>query len=117
MPAIGTIEVYDTPKQDWVRLDDFVYDGYEIPIYYDNMFAKLIVWGENREQAIQRMIQAIDNFTIEGVPTTLDFGRFVMQHPKFVEGDFDTNFIAKYYTPEARAEQDAYINEAAALFT
>ena len=117
VPATGKIEVYDTPKFDFVRLDDFVYDGYEIPIYYDNMFAKLIVWGENREQAIQRMIQAIDNFTIEGVPTTLDFGRFVMQHPKFVEGDFNTNFIAKYYTPEARAEQDADINKVAALFT
>lgn len=117
VPAIGTIEVYDTPKQDWVRLDDFVYDGYEIPIYYDNMFAKLIVWGEDRTQAIQRMIAAINDFKIEGVPTTLDFGRFVMQHPKFVDGDFDTNFIAQYYTPEARAEQDADLNKAAALFT
>lgn len=117
LPAIGKIEAYDIPKFDFVRLDDFVYDGYEIPIYYDNMFAKLIVWGENRDQAIQRMIMAIDNFTITGVPTTLDFGRFVMQHPKFIEGDFDTNFIAKYYTQEARADQDIDINKAAALFT
>ena len=81
------------------------------------MFAKLIVWGEDRTQAIQRMIIACNEFTIEGVPTTLDFGRFVMQHPKFVEGDFDTNFIAQYYTPEARADQDADFNKAAALFT
>jgi len=117
VPAIGSIEQYDPPQHEWVRLDDFVYEGYEIPIYYDNMFAKLIVWGEDRTQAIQRMIIACNEFTIKGVPTTLDFGRFVMQHPKFVDGDFDTNFIAQYYTPEGRAEQDADINKAAALFT
>jgi acetyl/propionyl-CoA carboxylase alpha subunit len=117
VPAIGSIDKYDPPQHEWVRLDDFVYEGYEIPIYYDNMFAKLIVWGEDRTQAIQRMIIACNEFTIEGIPTTLDFGRFVMQHPKFVAGDFDTNFIAQYYTPEGRAEQDAEINKAAALFT
>ena len=117
IPAIGSIDKYNPPQHEWVRLDDFVYEGYQIPIYYDNMFAKLIVWGEDRTQAIQRMIIACNEFTIEGVPTTLDFGRFVMQHPKFVEGDFDTNFIAQYYTPEGRAEQDADINKAAALFT
>jgi len=116
-PAIGTINTYQAPRDEWVRLDDFVYEGYEIPIYYDNMFAKLIVWGADRTEAIQRMIKACNDFKIEGVPTTLDFGRFVMQHPKFIEGDFDTNFIAQYYTPEARAEQDADINKAAALFT
>ncbi len=48
VPAIGSIEQYDPPQHEWVRLDDFVYEGYEIPIYYDNMFAKLIVWGEDR---------------------------------------------------------------------
>ena len=117
IPAVGSIAVYDPPQHDWVRLDDFVYEGYEIPIYYDNMFAKLIVWGKDRTEAIQRMITACNEFTIEGVPTTLDFGRFVMQHPKFVDGYFDTNFIAQYYTPEARAEQDADINKIAALFT
>lgn len=117
VPAIGSIDVYDTPRYDFVRLDDFVYQGYTIPIYYDNMFAKLIVWGENRTQAIERMIMAINDFKIEGVPTTLDFGRFVMQHPNFISGDFDTNFIAQYYTPEARAEQDADLNKAAAIFT
>ncbi|MGB0851109.1 MAG: acetyl-CoA carboxylase biotin carboxylase subunit [Bacteroidia bacterium] len=117
VPAIGSINVYDTPQYDFVRLDDFVYQGYNIPIYYDNMFAKLIVWGENRTQAIERMIMAINDFKIEGVPTTLDFGRFVMQHPNFISGDFDTNFIAQYYTPEARADQDADLNKAAAIFT
>jgi acetyl-CoA carboxylase biotin carboxylase subunit len=117
LPAVGKITKYKCPDYDFVRLDDFVYEGYEIPIYYDNMFAKLIVWGEDRNQAIQRLIAAIDGFELEGVPNTLDFGRFVLQHPKFVEGDFDTNFIANYYTSEAIAEQDASLHKAAALFT
>ena len=117
VPAIGTIETYNPPTDEYVRLDDFVYPGYTIPIYYDNMFAKLIVWGENRAQAIQRMIEAINQFEIKGIPTTLDFGRFVMQHPKFIEGDFDTNFISNYYTPEGIKEQDQSLLEAAALFS
>lgn len=117
VPAIGTIETYNPPTDEYVRLDDFVYPGYTIPIYYDNMFAKLIVWGENRAQAIQRMIEAINQFEIKGIPTTLDFGRFVMQHPKFIEGDFDTNFISTYFTPEGIKEQDQSLLEAAALFS
>lgn len=117
LPAVGKIEIYNPPTNEYVRLDDFVYQGYEIPIYYDNMFAKLIVWGENRNQAIQRMIKAINNFEIKGIPTTLNFGRFVMNHPKFKEGDFDTNFIHHYYTPDNRKKQDQKILEAASLFT
>ena len=81
------------------------------------MFAKLIVWGENRDEAIQRMIEAINQFEIKGIPTTLDFGRFVMQHPKFIEGDFDTNFIKTHYTAESRNKQDQTLLEAAALFS
>ena len=117
LPAIGTIETYNPPQSEYIRLDAFVYPGYKIPIYYDNMFAKLIVWGENRSQAIQRMIEAINQFEIRGIPTTLDFGRFVMQHPKFIEGDFDTNFISSYYTKEVIKKQDQSLLEAAAIFT
>ncbi len=117
LPAVGTLSKYKPPKADFIRVDDFVYEDYEIPIYYDNMFAKLIVWGKDRTQAIERMIYAIDRFEIEGVPTTLDFGRFVLQHPKFISGDFDTNFIANYYTPEAINEQNAQLNKAASIFT
>jgi propionyl-CoA carboxylase alpha chain len=117
LPAIGTIEIYNPPQSEYIRLDDFVYPGYKIPIYYDNMFAKLIVWGENRSQAIQRMIEAINQFEIRGIPTTLDFGRFVMQHPKFIEGDFDTNFISSYYTKKGIKKQDQSLLEAAAIFT
>lgn len=117
LPTVGTITTYRVPEQDFVRLDDFVYEGYTIPIYYDNMFAKLIVWGENRDQAIDRMKQAIDSFRIEGIQTTLPFGRFVMEHPAFVSGDFDTHFIESYFSEDAMKQLDRPDLEAAALFT
>ena len=117
LPAVGTLTKYNPPTQHFVRLDDFVYTNFEIPIYYDNMFAKLCVWGENRNQAIQRMIDAINEFEIEGIPNTLDFGRFVMEHPKFIDGDFDTNFIKNYFTPEALKHKENELNKAAAIFT
>ncbi|MBR9859268.1 acetyl-CoA carboxylase biotin carboxylase subunit [bacterium] len=117
LPAVGKLERYNPPTFDFVRIDDFVYEGYEIPIYYDNMFAKLIVHGKDRNEAIERMKQAIDNFKIEGVPTTLDFGRFVMNHEAFISGDFDTGFIGKYFSPEAMAKMDEDLMSAAALFT
>ena len=68
----------------------------EFPIYYDPMLAKLVVWGEDRQTCIENTITAIDNYQISGVSTTLDFGKFVLQHPSFRSGDFDTNFIQKY---------------------
>lgn len=117
LPAVGTLTKYNRPSQEFVRVDDFVYTNYEIPIYYDNMFAKLIVWGETRDIAIKRLIEAINDFEIEGVPNTLQFGKFVLSHPKFIEGDFDTNFIKNYYTLEAKNSNEREVNKAAAIFT
>lgn len=117
LPAIGKITTYEKPNFNFVRVDDFVYEGFDIPIQYDNMFAKLIVKGENRKDAIAKMIQAINHYNIEGIKTTLDFGRFVMQHEKFINGDIDTHFIQNYYSPEEMQNQDNALLEAAALFT
>jgi acetyl/propionyl-CoA carboxylase alpha subunit len=75
--------------------------GMEIPIYYDNMLAKLIVWAPNRLDAIARMRRAIGEYVITGIETTLMFGDFVMTHPAFIEGKFDTHFIQQHFTPEA----------------
>ncbi|MGZ3752510.1 MAG: biotin carboxylase, partial [Mucilaginibacter sp.] len=72
----------------------------EIPIYYDPMIAKLITYGKNRTEAIERMIRAIDEYHITGITTTLGFGKFVMQHQAFTSGNFDTHFVKKYFTPE-----------------
>ncbi|MCL4159452.1 UNVERIFIED_CONTAM: hypothetical protein GTU68_037324 [Idotea baltica] len=98
VPSIGTLETYILPKGEHIRVDDGYEQGMEIPIYYDPMIAKLVVWGRNRTTAIERMKQAISRYHIDGIKTTLDFGRFVMEHPVFVDGTFDTNFVPAYFT-------------------
>ena len=81
-------------------MDDAYCEGMEIPIYYDPLIAKLIVFGKDRKEAIERMIRAIDDYRITGVNTTLGFCRFVMQHEAFVSGKFDTHFVKNHFKPE-----------------
>jgi acetyl/propionyl-CoA carboxylase alpha subunit len=81
-------------------VDDGFEQGMEIPIYYDPMIAKLITYGKDRTEAIERMIRAIDEYQITGITTTLSFGRFVMRHEAFITGNFDTHFVQKYFVPE-----------------
>ncbi|HEY9194793.1 MAG TPA: biotin carboxylase N-terminal domain-containing protein, partial [Mucilaginibacter sp.] len=100
LPDIGTLQTYITPKGPGVRVDDGFEQGMEIPIYYDPMIAKLITYGKDRKEAIERMIRAIDEYQITGITTTLGFGKFVMQHEAFTSGNFDTHFVKKYFTPE-----------------
>lgn len=100
LPNIGTVKTYEIPAGPGIRIDDFMEANMEIPIYYDNMLAKLIVWGANREEAIARMKRAIDEYTITGIQTTLPFGTFVMDHPKFISGNFNTHFIQENFQPE-----------------
>jgi acetyl/propionyl-CoA carboxylase alpha subunit len=100
LPDIGTLQTYVTPKGPGVRVDDGFEQGMEIPIYYDPMIAKLITYGKDRREAIERMVRAIDEYHITGITTTLGFGKFVMQHEAFTSGSFDTHFVQKYFTPE-----------------
>jgi acetyl-CoA carboxylase biotin carboxylase subunit len=112
LPDIGVLETYTTPKGNGVRVDDGFEQGMEIPIYYDPMIAKLIVFGSNRAEAIERMIRAIDEYDITGIKTTLDFGKFVMQHEAFKTGNFDTHFVSKYFNSESlqkENEDEAFI--------
>jgi len=101
LPDIGTLQTYVTPKGPGVRVDDGFEQGMEIPIYYDPMIAKLITYGKDRAEAIERMLRAINEYQITGITTTLAFGRFVMQHEAFTSGNFDTHFVKKYFTPES----------------
>lgn len=105
-PDIGTLRRYKKPVADYIRIDDAFEEGMEIPIYYDPMIAKLVTWGKNREESIDRMIKAINHYEISGLRTTLDFGKYVMKHPAFRSGDFDTNFVKHYF------EDPAVMNEA-----
>ncbi len=100
LPNIGVLETYKIPEGKNIRVDDGFKEGMEIPIYYDPMLSKLITYGENRMEAIQLMIKAINNYKIEGVLTTLSFGKFVCEHESFRSGDFDTHFVNNYYLAE-----------------
>lgn len=100
LPDIGKLVVYNRPLGHGIRVDDGYDEGMQVPIYYDPMLAKLIVLAENRDAAIQKMLLAIDQFEIVGVKTTLDFCKFVLQHPEFKNGKFDTHFVQKYFKPE-----------------
>lgn len=101
LPDIGTLQTYKTPKGNGVRVDDGFEQGMEVPIYYDPMIAKLITYGKDREEAIQRMIRAIDEYEITGIQTTLSFGKFVMQHEAFRSGKFDTHFVSNYFNADS----------------
>lgn len=115
LPNVGTLSVYQPPRGVGVRVDDGYEQGMEIPIYYDSMIAKLITYGRNREEAIQRMIRAIDEYKITGCETTLPFCRFVMKHPAFVKAQFDTNFVKNYFKPEYLHRENEKEVEVAAL--
>lgn len=100
MPSVGNLETYKLPEGDGVRVDNGIEEGMDVPIYYDPMLAKLITHGKTREEAMQLMIEAIKNYKVKGIKTTLPFGKFVMEHEAFRTGQFDTNFVKKYYNSE-----------------
>ena len=93
MPAPGLITRWREPSGPWVRVDAGVREGWTVPQAYDSMLAKLIVWGEDREQARRRMLRALDEFEIEGVPTTIPFHRVALRDPAFVDGRVSTTMV------------------------
>jgi acetyl-CoA carboxylase biotin carboxylase subunit len=96
MPSPGKIEMYLPPGGLGVRVDSAAYPGYTIPPYYDSMIAKLITYGPTRKEAIARMKRALGEFVIEGIHTTIPFHLQLMDHEKFVDGDFNTKFLEIY---------------------
>ena len=116
LPSIGTLINYSEPKGAGIRVDSGYVDGDEIPIYYDPMIAKLIVHADTRLGAIELLKQAIKNYKIEGIATTLPFGLFVANHESFVSGNFDTGFVGKHYSNEIFFDSLKVENELAAKF-
>ncbi len=104
MPSIGTLTTYKRPEGKGIRLDDGFEEGMEVPIFYDPMLSKLITYGKDRTDAIQLMLQAISQYKIEGVATTLPFGKYVFEHDAFVSGNFDTHFVKDHYLSESHNE-------------
>ncbi len=93
MPAPGTVTNYLPPGGFGVRVDSAAYSGYTISPFYDSMVAKVIVWGRNRHEAIQRMKRALGEFVIEGITTTIPFHQQLLEQTDFVKGDFNTSFL------------------------
>ena len=111
LPSIGRLVRYDPPVEGWtddgssngrrgvdgVRVDDGVYEGGEVSMFYDPMIAKLVTWGETRDEAADLQVQALDAFRIEGLGHNVDFLSAIMQHPRFRSGELTTGFIAEEY--------------------
>ncbi|MGB0172643.1 MAG: acetyl-CoA carboxylase biotin carboxylase subunit [Flavobacteriaceae bacterium] len=95
-PSPGVIQTLHTPGGHGVRLDTHVYGGYAIPPHYDSMIAKLITTAQTREEAINKMKRALDEFVIEGIKTTIPFHRQLMDHPDYVAGNYTTKFMEDF---------------------
>ena len=96
VPSTGTLDRYRPPVGEGIRVDDGYAEGMDIPIHYDPMISKLIVHAPTRSEAIEKMIVAITDYEVEGVETTLSFGKFAIDHEDFRSGHFDTHFVGKY---------------------
>jgi acetyl-CoA carboxylase biotin carboxylase subunit len=107
LPSVGQLSRYRPAAGEGIRVDGGYTEGMDVPIYYDPMLAKLATWGNTRAEAIERLKHAIAQFEVEGVATTLSFGRFVLEHPAFISGDFDTHFVKQYFSPEIMNNSEA----------
>lgn len=118
LPSVGNLEVYQLPEGEGIRVDNGIEEGMDVPIYYDPMLSKLITYAKTRAEAINLMIEAIQNYKVKGIETTLPFGTFICKHEAFISGDFDTNFVKKYFSEEnikSNAETEAKIAALVAL--
>jgi len=106
LPSPGRIAFLREPKGPGIRFDSGVYEGFEVPVYYDPILAKLIVWAEDREAALRRMSAALDDCAILGIHTTAGFLKDVVDHPEFRAGRATTSFIGKFFPSWGRGEEE-----------
>ncbi len=99
-PHPGKIDVFNPPGGFGVRIDSHMYSGYTVPPYYDSLLAKLIVWGETREEALARARRALDEFIVVGIPTTIPFHQYVVEEEHFQRAEVYTDFVERYATTE-----------------
>ena len=96
LPSPGLIGTLRAPAGPFVRDDGGVYPGYEVPVHYDPMISKLVAWGRDRQEAIDRLRRALDEYRIQGIRTTIPFLRRLVRHPAFLSADIDTSFIERH---------------------
>jgi acetyl-CoA carboxylase biotin carboxylase subunit len=95
-PSPGKIQSLHFPGGFGVRVDSHIYQSYTIPPYYDSLIAKLVVWGKNRQHSIARGRRALEEFTVEGIKTTIPFHLKVLEDKRFLSGNFDTGFLEDF---------------------
>jgi len=100
MPSVGRIERVRFPQGPGVRNDSGIYRGYEVPVHYDSLLSKLVVWGADRDQARRRLVRALDEFALEGPHHNLAFQAWLALHPKFAAGELSTRFLDDHWRPE-----------------
>ena len=105
LPAPGLIQVYREPCGPWIRVDSGVYAGFEVPIHYDPMIAKLVVWGRTREECIERSDRALREYRILGIKTPIAFFRHVLKNEDFRSGDYNTGFVTRELLDEVKGER------------
>lgn len=96
-PSPGMIRACRHPQGPFLRIDSYAYPGYEVPIYYDPMIAKVITYGDSREEAIDRMQRALTEFVLTGIKTNIVLHKSILKHPKFLDGSYTTQFIEKNF--------------------
>lgn len=119
-PSPGLIRACRHPQGPFVRVDSYAYPGYEVPIYYDPMIAKVITWGETRQEAIDRMQRALTEFILSGIKSNIALHRTVLRHPKFLDGSYTTQFLEKNFEimePQLFKEVDDHVFLIAAAIT
>ena len=107
LPSPGRITKLVEPAGPGVRYDSGSYQGWEVPIFYDPLLAKLCVWAETREGAVNRLARVLDECSIEGISTTLPFFRAIVQNADFKRGEFDTGFIDRFLSLESKAQRSS----------
>jgi acetyl/propionyl-CoA carboxylase alpha subunit len=117
LPDTGKLEIYQPPKGPGVRVDDGYEEGMDIPIFYDPMISKLIAYSATRDEAIDRLCRAIDEYHVKGIQTTLRFGKWAVQTEPFRTGNFDTKFIEKHFKPEYLVEDNPEAEQVAAMLS
>lgn len=117
LPDTGRVGMLELPSGDGVRNDSALYPGYEVSVHYDPMVAKLVVWGADRQQCIERTRAALDSYHLSGLKTTIPFCRAVMDHDAFVEGNYSTFWVKEHWPIAPSAEHLHMVaNIAAAAF-
>ena len=95
IPSPGYIRRCRNPQGPFTRCDSYIYPDYEVPIYYDPMMAKLIAWGHTRQEAIDRLKRALEEFSVTGIKTNIPLHKTILEHPRFLDGSYTTQFIEK----------------------